>query len=165
MMKYAVCMLLPDGKMPGFYAQIVKALAALGLHDREKELLIVDAEDKLEAVESVLDRYQVESERLAMIELPREAVLGPMFDGCGFTTRQEHSYVFYEGIRAFHLLEAPSEEHASACEQVQEHLVACFQSELGTCYIVEAHQTQLVEGIAAAYGVGVCWVDEIMNYS
>ncbi len=53
---------LPEGKIPGFYAQIVKALAGkVDLFDRDKEMLIVSNEEQQLAALDVMAHFNIET--------------------------------------------------------------------------------------------------------
>ena len=58
--KIGLLMDLPDNKVPGFYAQIVKALAGkVQLFDRDKEMLIVSDEEQKLAALAIMAHYKV----------------------------------------------------------------------------------------------------------
>jgi hypothetical protein len=151
--KLALLMHLPEGKLPGFYAQIIKALAdKVMIFDRDKEMLIVSTEEEREAVLEVMKRYKVDTEPMELLLLPEDATLTDAFSDYGFISRADNTYVYAKLICSFRLL---SEEPGSECEQVleqlDEHLIAQFTGDGKPVYLVDNQLEELVHGIAKAY--------------
>lgn len=154
-------MQLPEGKLPGFYAQIVKGIASkVQLFDRDKELLVLDNEKDKEAVASVLEHYATSYEELPLLLLPAGARLYPLFEDYGFTSRSERSFLYAEQASLFQLENnSPEGEPAQALAQMEEHLLArCEQPGLGLVYAVDSQLVELMDGIAKAYGCKTIWL-------
>jgi hypothetical protein len=155
MLKYAAAMNLPHGKVPGYYAQVVKALAKQSLFDRDKELLIVSSFEEFHEIAAVLERYSITYDTLMLYHLPANTVQGPLFDTCGFQSRQEHHYVFQDASSLFTLSAGP--DTGQALLQMEEHLVAAYTIEGRSHFVAETQSRTLIEGIAQAYRVTVQW--------
>jgi hypothetical protein len=151
--KLALLMHLPEGKLPGFYAQIIKALAdKVMIFDRDKEMLIVSTEEEREAVLEVMKRYKVVTEPMELLLLSEDATLTDAFSDYGFISRADNTYVYAKLICSFHLLsEEPSSEREQALEQLDEHLIAQFTENGKPAYMVDNQLEELVQGIAQAY--------------
>ena len=152
-LKYGLCMELPYGKQPGFYAQIIKALAAKApLFDRDKELLIFSEPQEREAAYDIMAQYKIPYENLELLMLPVNILTEPAFDDYGFVSRSEHSYVYKDNVTLFTLVPDHSEaEPALARLQIDEHLLASYKSEENTIYITDSQSDELMKGIARAY--------------
>lgn len=155
MKKYAVMMNMPEGKLPGFYAQIVKALAnKVALFDRDKEILIVNTEAECELVIEVMDKYHIEYEPLVLLLLPDHALAAALqADDYGFTSRSEHTFLYEHliGIFRFQDNQSPASEKSQALLQMEEHLIARYTEEGVDLYAVEKQLEPLIHGIAKAY--------------
>ena len=93
--KIGLMMDLPDGKIPGFYAQIVKALAGkVELFDRDKEMLIVSNEEQQRAALEVMAHFNIETTIMDLRLLGDDAELTDLFSDYGFTSRAEHNYLY-----------------------------------------------------------------------
>ncbi len=163
MIKLAVIMDLPEGKLPGYYAQIVKALAGgVSLFDREKkETLIVSDPEELQAVERIMERYRVpfDTARLFFL-LPDDALLTGIFTDYGFESRSGNRYIFQEKAAVFRLQSDHRElaESDQAGEQIAEHMIAKFTRGREEIYVVEGHLRELMTGIAKAYRCEIEWL-------
>ncbi|RAV19771.1 hypothetical protein DQG23_17655 [Paenibacillus contaminans] len=155
MNKIGLMMNMPDGKQPGFYAQIVKELASkVQLFDRDKELLIVNDEAERDAAQSVLAHYKVEAEQMPLVLLPQNAELYDPFSDYGFESLGEHLYLYEKIVKLFRFDPHFGEdaEPAQALLQFDEHLIARYTDDDGVEYFaVDAQQLDLMEGIAKAY--------------
>ena len=61
---------LPDDKLPGYYAQIIKGIADIvTLVDRHKTLLFVSLLSDADAIETSVARYKVHCERGIWLQL------------------------------------------------------------------------------------------------
>jgi hypothetical protein len=153
--KIGIVMSMPEGKLPGFYAQIVKALAnRTQLFDRDKELLVVSAAHERDAVLDVMRRYKVDTEEMELVLLPEEAALTPLFEDFGFSTRMGNRYLYRDRVALFTLRpDAPGAEPAQALQQIGEYLIASIPSEAaaGTIYAVDRQHDELMQRIAKAY--------------
>jgi KaiC/GvpD/RAD55 family RecA-like ATPase len=151
--KLALIMDLPDGKLPGFYAQIIKALAdKVRIFDRDKEMLIVSTEEERESVLEVMKRYKIATEPMELLLLPDNAMLTDAFSDYGFISRADNTYVYAKLICSFHLLsEESASESDQALDQLDEHLIAQFTENGKPVYLVDNQLEELVQGIAKAY--------------
>jgi hypothetical protein len=151
---------LPDGKIPGFYAQIVKGIADRApLFDRYKELLIFESEEHLPPVLELLNKYKVTSERCELLLLPPEGLVqGDLYEDYAIVTRNENVYVDLALTALFSLNKAkPEAELAPALLQLKEHLIGTLSIDNAAVYLIDRQLTELAERIAVAYGCGVAW--------
>jgi hypothetical protein len=157
--KIGIAMSMPEGKLPGFYAQIVKALANRAkLFDRDKELLVVSAADERDAVLDVMRQYKIDTEELELVLLPAEAAATPLFEDYGFATRSDNRYLYRDRAALFALrADAPDAEPAQALQQIEEYLIASIPSgaAAGTVYAVDRQHGELMQRIAKAYRCSV----------
>jgi len=154
MLKHALAMNLPDNKLPGFYAQVIKALAGkIRLFDRDKEVLIVETLTEAETVADVLNHYHVEWDPLDLLLLPEAAELTPAFSDYGLISVMRRAYLYAELVSIFRLAAEPAEgaEPVQALMQMDEHLLARFEWNGEPHYAVDAQLSELIERIAAAY--------------
>jgi hypothetical protein len=151
--KLALLMDLPDGKVPGFYAQIVKALASKAtLFDRDKEMLILDSDKERQAVLEIMEKYKITVEPMELALLPADAKLYAAFSDYGFTSRAEHCYLYRKLICPFRLISGHSSaEREQALQQLEEHLIAQFIVDNEPVYVVDQQLEELAQGIAKAY--------------
>ncbi len=158
--KYGLDMQLPDGKIPGFYAQIIKGIAQRApLFDRYKELLIFDSEDHLPPVAGLLEHYRVTAERCDLLLLPANGLeQGPLYEDYAIVTRDENIFVDLAMTALFSLNAAkPDAEPAPALLQLDEHLIGNVTKESVTIYLMDRQLAELAERIANAYGCSVEW--------
>jgi hypothetical protein len=157
---FGVEMNLPDGKLPGFYAQIVKGIAERApLYDRYKELLIFDSVDPLPAVLQLLDHYRVPSEQCDLLFIPTEGFgQGDLYEDYAIITRNENLFIDL-ALTALFFLDAskPGAEPAPALEQLKEHLIGQWMNDGVTLYLMDRQLAELAERIALAYGCKVVW--------
>ncbi|MCR8634990.1 hypothetical protein [Paenibacillus radicis (ex Xue et al. 2023)] len=151
-LKPALLMDMPDGKLPGFYAQIVKALAAKApLFDRDKELLIFDSLGEREMAYPIMQQYKIPYENMDLLLLPATVSARPDFTDYGFVSRSGLSYVYAESVYLFTLHHVePAAEPIQALQQFEEHLLASIPQE-EVIYIVDLQFEELMKRIAQAY--------------
>lgn len=149
---------LPDGKIPGFYAQIVKGIAERAtLFDRYKELLIFDSDQDLSSVIKLLEHYRVPSERCDLLLLPLEGLeQGDLFADYAISTRNENNLIDL-ALTAVFTLNAlkPDAEPAPALMQLEEHLIGKILMDSVTLHLLDRQLTELAVKVAAAYGCQV----------
>ena len=133
--KIGLMMDLPDGKIPGFYAQIVKALAGkVELFDRDKEMLIVSNEEQQRAALDVMAHFNIETTLMELRLLPDDAELTDLFSDYGFTSRAEHNYLYDKLVVPFRFTaDSPTSEVDQAALQIEEHLIAQYQDQDHDC--------------------------------
>jgi hypothetical protein len=151
--KIGILMDLPDGKLPGFYAQIIKALANKApLFDRDKEMLIVSSDNEQQTILGVMDQYKVETDIMQLLLLPDEAELTPLWSDYGFSSKSENHYLYAKLVSAFRFNSAPSSsEQDQAVLQMEEHLLARYPVGAEMIYLVDKQLEELMLGIAKAY--------------
>jgi hypothetical protein len=162
MRKIGISMQLPDGKLPGFYAQIVKGLAEkVQLFDRDKELIILNNEAERDAALKLLAHYRVGSEELELVLLPPESEVSGLFEDYGFVSRMENRYLY--SVRAAFFMftnnDAPDAEPEQALLQMDEFLVARYPGETGTVYVTDKDSKELMGKIGAAYSCSVRFLE------
>lgn len=152
-LKIGLMMDLPEGKIPGFYAQIVKALAGkVELFDRDKEMLIVSDEEQQLAALDVMTHFKIETNLMQLRLLPDDAELTDLFSDYGFTSRAEHNYLYDKLVVQFRFTaDSPQAEIDQAALQIEEHLLAQYQTQDRTVYVVDRQLEELMQGIAKAY--------------
>lgn len=154
MRKFAVIMQLPEGKLPGFYAQVIKALATKGqVFDREKELLIIERMQQFPPIKQILDQYNIQFETLPLLHIPSSAILRPHYEDFGFTTLSGNTFLYEDSIILFtfnHML-IDSEDYSMALAQLDEYLIASFSVGNSKYYVAEKHLQDCFYGIAKAY--------------
>lgn len=152
---YGLMIELPEGKLPGFYAQWIKALAAKApLFDRDKDMLIFLTPEEREAAYPVMQQYKIAYEEADLLLLPDTLKTQPIFTDFGWFTRSEHAYVNADAVFIFQLAaEDPQAEPEQALQQLEEHLWASFGSgaESITTYLTDIESAELMERIAQAY--------------
>lgn len=151
--KMGLMMDLPEGKIPGFYAQIVKALAGkVELFDRDKEMLIVSNEEQKRAALEVMAHYNIETDLMLLRLLPENAELTDLFSDYGFTSRAEHNYVYDKLVVQFRFIaDSPRSDVDQAALQIEEHLIAGYKGQASDVYVVDRQLEELMQGIAKAY--------------
>ncbi len=153
-------MQLPAGKIPGFYAQIVKGIAERApLFDRFKELLIFDSEEHLPPVLDLLKHYKVYSERCELLLLPQEGLeQGDLYEDYAIVTLNENVYADLALTALFTLNKTkPEAEPAPALLQLKEHLIGTLSIGGDSVYMIDRQLTELAERIASAYECSVTW--------
>jgi hypothetical protein len=161
MNKTAVYMHLPDGKLPGFYAQIVKALAGIvTLFDRDKELLILNGKEDADRVLRLLKTYKTEGEQMDLFLLPAEAETAAAFEDYGFATRLENRYLYAHLTALFRMepIIGTDAEPEQALLQMDEHIIARLVQDGDIQYAVDRELTELMERTARAYGCKAVFV-------
>lgn len=152
--KIGLMMDLPDGKIPGFYAQIVKALAGkVELFDRDKEMLIVSNEEQQRAALEVTSHFNIETTLMDLRLLGAEAELTDLFSDYGFTSRADYNYLYDKIVIPFRFAaNSPAIEVDQAALQVEEHLIAQYKDDQNhDVYVVDRQLEELMHGIAKAY--------------
>jgi hypothetical protein len=158
MHKIALLLDMPEGKLPGFYAQIVKGLAQrVTLFDRDKELLVLNTIQDRDAVIELLEHYHILFEELPLLLLPSDSDLYPLFTDYGFTSRAERHYLYNHLVSVFSFAErlAPQPDPENALLQMNEHLIAEFLINNVTYYAVDSQLNELMERIALAYNCSI----------
>ncbi len=154
MRKFAVIMQLPEGKLPGFYAQVIKALATkANIFDREKELLIIEQMQQLPPIVEILEQYNILFETMPLLHVPNSAVLKAHYKDFGFTTLSGNTFLYEDALVLFSFSHSlvDSEDYAMALAQLDEHLIASFSVGNSNYYVAEKHLQQCFSGIAKAY--------------
>ncbi|NDI33687.1 hypothetical protein [Chengkuizengella sediminis] len=152
MIKHAVIMDLPEGKIPGYYAQVVKSLAnKTNLFDRDKEVLIVNSKNELESVIEVMNHFKINFETCTLFLLPEDAKLTTYFSDFGFTSKFGNTYLYENLTSIFYFTQVQESNTSQAIHQIEEHKLAEYSLDMVTYYAVEKHLEELVEGISKAY--------------
>lgn len=162
MRKYGVEVQLPEGKRPGYYAQFVKAIAnRVRLSDRDKELLIVDDEQESGLLTELIEEYKFGYEPFELLLLPEDAEVTPLFDDYGFVSLSGGSYLYGHLCAVYRFADLDEQaEPAQAVAQMEEHLIARFPYEGSMHYAVDQSLSDLMHGIAKAYGCRLIFVEE-----
>jgi hypothetical protein len=150
---------LPDGKLPGYYAQIVKGIAdKVSLFDRYRELLVLEKEQDMAPVLELLRHYNATWDECELILLPELGVEpGGLYADYIFETRSGRLFADMALTSAFRLTKTkPEAEYAPALQQLEEHLIATVQ-ENETWYLIDRQLSELADRIAVAYNCGTAW--------
>ncbi|MDF2671016.1 MAG: hypothetical protein K0R67_3322 [Paenibacillus sp.] len=164
MYKIAIEMHMPEGKRPGYYSQVVKALAGIPLFDRDKETLIVSDEPAREAIVELMQHYKFDYEEIDLILLPEQATLHSTFEDYGFESRSGHRYLYQHLTNLFSIESSADQpgDLAQALLQMEEHLIASYQTPITVCYAVDQTFKPLIQGIAQAYRCSLSWVEPLV---
>lgn len=131
------------------YAQFVKELTGKPcLYDRDEELWIAQDAAHLQDICHAAEQYALPYEPVQLLELPDNSTLGLYADDYGFTTQSARTYLYADHICAFRLCGG---EAAQARFQIEEYALAAIPSDT-TIWIVPAEHSELMSGIAKAYG-------------
>lgn len=167
--KYGLDMTLPEGKLPGFYAQIVKGIADKApLFDRHKELLVFEEERFLPPVEQLLDHYKVSYAECQLLHISsgsENLKKGPLYEDYAIETRSGNVFADDSIVAAFRLHgKKPESEMAPALMQLEEHSIATIAADPNGAssgddwHLIDRQLRQLAEKIAAAYRCEVEWL-------
>jgi hypothetical protein len=155
---YGIEMHLPEHKIPGYYSQIVKALAStVNIFDRDKQLVVVKSENELNSVISLMEKYRLTYECIPLFSLPPNCSLKPSAEDCGFTSPLGHVYLYADMIQMFKINnQVPfSIEINHGLMQMEEFIVASFQQSETTNYCIEGHLADTIQGIAKRYHITI----------
>ncbi|MFC5651705.1 hypothetical protein ACFPYJ_21820 [Paenibacillus solisilvae] len=145
---------LPEDKLPGYYAQIIKGIADIAtLVDRHKTLLFVSGSSDADAIEAFVERYKVPSERGMWLQLDEKWLINDRtFTDYGVLTRQGNHFLDM-ALTAIVALDGvePESELTQALQQTEEHTLASSNANGRQLLAVDRHQVELIEGIARAY--------------
>ncbi|HUC93153.1 MAG TPA: hypothetical protein VMS09_14200 [Paenibacillus sp.] len=149
---------LPEGKLPGFYAQIVKKLAETNaLADRDRSLLFVYEEGR-EAVEQLLDHYKVPADTGPWLLLGAKEEgweLARSWTDYGVETRSGNLFLDLSLAKLISLETGARDdaEPAQAARQLKEHTAAFKPAGggSGTLFAVDRQLDELAGRIAKAY--------------
>jgi hypothetical protein len=161
MHKIALLLDMPEGKLPGFYAQIVKGLAQrVTLFDRDKELLVLGSIQDRDAVIELLEHYHIPCEEMQLLLLPAESELYATFTDYGFTSRAERHYLYDHLVSIYYFSETSLTQanQSNALLQMQEHLIASFLIDHIPYYAVDSQLNELMERIALAYQCSIKFI-------
>ncbi|GGG10397.1 hypothetical protein [Paenibacillus abyssi] len=152
---------LPQGKLPGFYAQIIKGIADITtLIDRSGELLFIEPQHAA-AVMKVLQHYKVEAEQDEWIELSEpDWRLEAIWEDYGVTARAGGKFAELRLACVGAVYPADSsEELEQAWMQIEEHNIASLQTAANRrLFVVDRQLAELIEGIAKAYRCNLEWL-------
>ncbi len=159
-MKYGLLMDLPEGKLAGFYARIVKAIAdAATVFDRDKELIVVDDAEAQNRVAEVLAKGNIGWEPVRLWLLPEGAELDARAEDFGFLSKFGNAYLYADRVDRFRFADPQptGAELAPALLQLQEFIVySCGEGEaLAKTHYTESHLRETIEGIVSRYGAAV----------
>ncbi|WP_027091097.1 hypothetical protein [Cohnella thermotolerans] len=159
--KRAIEMHLPDGKLPGYYAQIVKGIAErTELFDRIKELLVLNSPEDAAPVLELLRHYKTEAEELELVLLPEEGVeREALYEDYVIESVGGRVYTVWSDTAYFRITaEEPEAEPAPALLQLQENMIASVREDGFVWHAVDRKEEEWVERVARAYRCGVVWL-------
>ena len=158
MKMYGIEMHLPEHKIPGYYSQIVKALAStVNIFDRDKQLVILKSENELNSVISLMEKYCLTYECIPLLSLPPNCSLKPSAEDYGFTSLMGNVYLYADMIQMFKINDQMplSIEVTHGLMQMEEFIVASFQLSETTIYCIEGHLADTMRGLAKRYHVTI----------
>ncbi|MET3288119.1 UNVERIFIED_CONTAM: hypothetical protein ABID98_000689 [Brevibacillus sp. OAP136] len=157
---YGVEMEVPTGKLPGFYAQVIHKIGdQVPLFDRDGQLMIVESEDHLRTLVSILETHGMAGEQFELLLLPSDAIPDDIHD-YGFISMSEHAFLYTDRIATFSLDATAGTEanQWAALQQMKEHIIHSLPDVAnGTLHLIDKNQVELMEGIARAYAVRLNW--------
>lgn len=161
---YGVDMQVPAGKRPGFYAQVIHKIGDhVNVFDRDGRLFIVESPQERDTLRDLLQKAGMLGEEFTLWLLPEGAEIAHL-DDVGFVSHNEHAYLYADRVAAFSLDSSAGEERDrwAALEQCREHVIGTLppSSSRPALYLVDAGQTDLIDGIARAYRTAVTWWNE-----
>lgn len=159
---YGVEIQVPNGKLPGFYAQVIHKIGDhVNVFDRDKLLFIVEGEEERDKLEAVLEGPNMLGDVFSLLLLP-EAAQVESLDDLGFISQNGHLYLYAERVALFTLSDDSENEKDrwAAREQLREHVLGQFPdpSSSATVSIIDSSLPDLVDGIARAYQLSVRWI-------
>ncbi len=159
--KYACTIDLPKDKRPGYYAQLIKALATFAPpQDRDKELLIYDYNHQRLTALALMDEYHIRTECFELYLLPTNSQISTSFTDYGFTSMNTRFYVYVHLVSMFSFATATNRmQQEQAYLQMQEYIIAQWTHETQQHYIVDTQFTELMMRIARAYECDICIPD------
>ena len=154
---YGVEMKPPIGKLPGFTAQLVRKTAELAtVIDRDKQLVIISNKQEAQGLKDYYISKDVFEEFYTLLALSKSTVPKAIFSDYGFIS-QNNDYYFYKNmVTGFTITQGEDVEIKMAMVQFEEHVIAQDQEVL---YIDQSF-TELIEGIARAYGLQLTFMTE-----
>lgn len=161
---YGVELDVADGKMPGFYAQVVHKIGeAVRVLDRDQQLLIVASEEEQQTLLNILQARQMAGDPFELWLLPDSAANIDNITDYGFVSLSGHTYLFAHLVSFFRF--APqvgaAEDRWAATQQMNEYIITSWQKS-GTerVYAAERNLRELLDGIARAYQVQLEWLPD-----
>lgn len=153
---------VPDGKLPGFYAQVIHKIGDhVNVFDRDKLLFIVENEAERDKLEAVLGKSGMLGDRFSLLLLPASARIDAVED-IGFVSQSEHLYLYAERVAlcTFAADRGREQDRWAAREQLGEHILGQFADPASSApvLIVDSAQTALADGIAQAYDQSLVWL-------
>ncbi|MCC3372837.1 hypothetical protein [Cohnella sp. REN36] len=159
---HGIEMRLPEGKLPGYYAQIVKGIAERTvLFDRRKELLVLDDPASVPGVTDLLAHYRVPADPVPLLLLPAAGVRpGPDYADYAIETSEGRVYLDLGQAALFRLArQGPAAEPAPALLQLDEHLIVSMAGDDGDeWHALPRPLTELADRVARIYGCEAVWL-------
>ncbi|MDF2682803.1 MAG: hypothetical protein K0R47_3993 [Brevibacillus sp.] len=159
---YGVEIQVPDGKLPGFYAQVIHKIGDhVNVFDRDKLLFIVESEDERDKLAAVLTKPNMLGDVFALLLLPATVQVEAL-DDVGFISQNGHHYLYADRVALFTFTESTGNEKDrwAAQEQLREHLLGLFPdaSSSSPVFIIDSSLSDLAEGIVRAYQHSIQWI-------
>ncbi|MGG1661720.1 hypothetical protein [Brevibacillus sp. NRS-1366] len=159
---YGVELLVPAGKLPGFYAQVIHKIGDhVNVFDRDKLLFIVENDAEREKLEAVLTKSSMLGDVFPLLLLPPTTEWEHL-DDLGFVSQNEHLYLYAERVSLFTVppTSGSAQDRWAASEQWREHLLGSVPqtADESAIYIIDSSLAELAEGIARAYQITLTWL-------
>ncbi|MGN7470062.1 hypothetical protein [Brevibacillus sp. SAFN-007a] len=161
---YGIELAIPDGKYPGFYAQVIPKIEdAVNVFERDQLLFIVEKETEKDKLETLLQTFRLPGDVFSLLLLPEEAVIADL-DAIGFVSPRGHRFVYREQVALFTVDKAfgtPADRWAAA-EQWKEHVSGTIAQteQKEPIYLIDSSLTELAQRIADAYSVRIQWLHQ-----
>lgn len=158
---YGVEIQVPDGKLPGFYAQVIHKIGDhVNVFDRDKLLFIVEGDEERDKLEAVLTKPSMLGDVFTLLLLPATVQMKAL-DDVGFISQNGHHYLYADRVALFTFTESTGNEKDrwAAQEQLCEHLLGHIPDPSSTpsVFIIDSSLPDLAEGIARAYQLSIQW--------
>ncbi|MED4784578.1 hypothetical protein [Brevibacillus choshinensis] len=156
---YGVEIQVPDGKLPGFYAQVIHKIGDhVNVFDRDKLLFIVEGEEERDKLKAVLTKPNMLGDVFTLLLLPATTQIEAL-DDVGFISQNSYHYLYADRVALFTFSDSTGNEKDrwAAQEQLREHLLGLIP-DASPVFIIDSALTDLAEGIARAYQLSLQWI-------
>lgn len=159
---YGMEMRVPEGKLPGFYAQVIHKIGDhVNVFDRDELLFIVETEEDRQQLSTILEERGMLGELFELFYVPASTSVRDFLD-VGFLSQNDRMYVYADRVAcfSFDLDTGSAQDRWAALEQLKEHVRAELPADEGQSplYMIDSSLSDLADGIAGAYRVSLRWL-------
>jgi hypothetical protein len=162
LLKYAILIESADESVTGIWEQLTLTRGlSTNLFDHDADLLIFSTQEEGEAALTAIEAFGLPApETMPVLLLPDSTDKRREFGDYGFMSHSHHPYVYANDVYVFILNEEGRHMQAKlALEQMEEHLLASFQSDGRSLLVTSNHSDELMQRIARAYQCTTTAVD------